>query len=248
VIRWQAAGATDIGLTRRRNEDAFRLDPEAGLFLVADGMGGHAAGEEASRLAVDHCASHLLRETGRGTDMAAALSAAFPGAREALLRRIDEDPRTVGMGTTLVVALVSREGEAVVANLGDSRAYLHRDGRLERITHDHSWVQREIDAGRLDAAVAESHPMAHVLTRVLSADSPPEPDLFPLRLRAGDRLLLASDGLTRMVPEPQIGEVMAGGGPPAEIATELVRLGNEHGGIDNITAVVVTIEEGGDPA
>jgi len=244
MIHWRAAGASDTGLIRRRNEDAFHIDLDTGLFLVADGMGGHAAGQEASRLAVEHCARHLRDGSLDVPDVAASLSAAFAGARDGLLRRIEEEPRTLGMGTTLVATLLRREGSAVVANLGDSRAYVYRDGVLDRITHDHSWVQREVDAGRLEADLAESHPQAHIITRVLSADSSPDPDLFSLSLQPGDRLLLASDGLTRMVGEREIAEVLGSSHEPERIAKELIRRANEQGGIDNITVVVIAIEAG----
>ncbi|MDQ3557005.1 MAG: Stp1/IreP family PP2C-type Ser/Thr phosphatase [Gemmatimonadota bacterium] len=244
MIRWEVAATSDVGRVRPHNEDAFRVDPERGLFLIADGMGGHAAGEVASRLAIDTVYEALV-DTVEGSasdeEVVAALVEAFAAAYRAIFDRCAEDPRCRGMGTTLIACVGGRDGHFHVGHIGDSRAYLLRDGALEQLTHDHTWVQREIDAGRLSRARARRHPLSNVITRALGADGAEPPDLLRVRLVPGDALLLATDGLTGMVDDPQIAQIL-GGDPPLPLRVrQLVDAANEGGGTDNITAVLVQL-------
>lgn len=244
TIRWEAAGATDVGRLRRDNEDAFLVDAPHGVFLVGDGMGGHAAGEVASALAVEVVGRELIRavEAGAtGEAMAQQLRVAFQRAWTEIVRCCRADPAKEGMGTTLTACVLSPAGVGRIAHIGDSRAYLLRGGRLSSLTHDHTWVQRELDAGRLGAAAAEVHPFAHILTRVLAADLPPEPDLLSAELQPGDLLLLTTDGLHGLVPEPEIREVAARELPLEALTAALIERANRRGGRDNITVVAVRI-------
>jgi PPM family protein phosphatase len=243
AIRWEAAGATDVGRVRRGNEDAFLVDAERGVFLVADGMGGHAAGEVASALAVETVGRMLLDAPadGTGAPLSETMGAAFHAAWTEITRCCRDDPRKSGMGTTLTAAVIDPAGGGWIGHIGDSRAYRVRDGRLEQVTRDHTWVQREVDAGRVAAADAERHPLAHVLTRVLSADLPPDPDLLQVDLHPGDLLLLTSDGMHGLVSAAEIQEIVTGGAPLPALLAALIERANRMGGRDNITAVAVRI-------
>jgi PPM family protein phosphatase len=246
-IRWEAEGVTDVGRVRRGNEDSFLVDPERGIFLVADGMGGHAAGEVASALTVDTVGAILaqaLDAARPSEELPEVLDAAFHEAWNELIRCCRDDPRKTGMGTTLTACVLRPDGTCRIGHIGDCRAYRVRDGRLELLTRDHTWVQREVDAGRLDAPAAESHPLAHILTRVLSADLPPEPDLFAPEVRPGDLLLLSSDGMHGLVPEPEILSISSRDQPLSDLLEALIRSANQHGGRDNITAVGIRILPG----
>jgi PPM family protein phosphatase len=243
TIRWGAAGATHVGRVRKRNEDAYRIEADTGVFVVADGMGGHAAGEVASALAAD---AALDRLRGGHPDAADALPErlveAFRDAQQRLIDCCDEDPRTAGMGTTLTVAVLRAEGSLHVGHLGDSRLYHLSGGALRQLTRDHTWVQQEVDAGRVLPDAARSHPLSHILTRVLTAEEPAVPDLSRGAVSPGDRLLLCSDGLHNMVDGQQLLELLLSSEAPAEIVRRLVSAGNRAGGTDNITAIVVRID------
>jgi PPM family protein phosphatase len=247
TIAWSAAGSTDVGRRRSGNEDTLRVHEERGFFLVADGMGGHAAGEIASDLAASTLESRLsgIRDEGIAEEeLLQLLRQAVLSAHEAIVRCCEDDPRTLGMGTTLTACLLSPRGRFLSAHIGDSRLYRLRGGELEQLTRDHTWVQREIDEGRLTPAAADSHPLGHILTRVLSQDVPPEPDLLSGVVAAGDVLLLATDGLYNMVPEPAIAEALRLDLPVAAISERLIESANRAGGTDNITVVVVRIRQG----
>lgn len=242
------AAATDVGRVREQNEDAWAAVPAVGLYAVADGMGGHAAGEVASRLAVE-----AVRESvgGRAPDTVAAARSVLAEAVRAAGRRIREQarehPERRGMGTTLTALLLIPEGRGVVAHVGDSRAYRMRDRRLGRLTRDHTWVQARVDSGELTEDEARRHPASSVLTRALGADGGSEPDLFEIEWRAGDVYLLCSDGLTAAVGEPELeaelGRALREADDLDGAAGELVREANRRGGPDNITVVLVHPEE-----
>ncbi|HET7322496.1 MAG TPA: protein phosphatase 2C domain-containing protein [Longimicrobiaceae bacterium] len=243
-IGWEAAGASDVGRVRSGNEDAFRMDVDRGVFLVADGMGGHAAGEVASRLAADTAAERLAAAVDdgvRGAALDGALRRGFLAAYDALLHCCAGDPATRGMGTTLTACVLEPSGTLRAGHIGDSRLYRLRAGRLKPLTHDHTWVQREVDAGRLSPAAAEDHPHSHILSRVLSEDISPEPDLLATPILPGDRLLLCSDGLYNMLPEPEIAAILAGPAPLPALAASLVDAANAAGGVDNVTVVIIVI-------
>jgi PPM family protein phosphatase len=242
TIAWEAAGATDVGRLRSGNEDSFHLDATHGIFLVADGMGGHAAGEVASDLATRSFAETLSRALEQSTAesaVVAALRQAMLVAYERIKHCCEDDPRTRGMGTTLTCCVLTLDGRGHVAHIGDSRLYRLRADRLEQLTHDHTWVQQEVDAGRLAAAAARNHPLSHILTRVLSDDVTPAVDIEAFDLRADDLLLLCSDGLYNMVPDAQLERILR---EPIEIADRvgtLIDAANDAGGSDNVTVILI---------
>jgi serine/threonine protein phosphatase PrpC len=245
TIRWKALGATHVGRRRRGNEDSYHTDLARGIFLVADGMGGHAAGEIASEL-VSTTVAHALaeaRDAGTtGDELIPVLQQASHAAHDAIVHCCDDDDRYNGMGTTLTACVVDPSGRFWIGHIGDSRLYRLRGGRLEQLTHDHTWVQREIDEGRLTATVAGKHPLSHILTRVLSEDSDPDIDLVSDTVEPGDLLLLVTDGLYNMLDDARIAELASADAPLPDVATSLIRAANRAGGADNITVVLVQIE------
>jgi protein phosphatase len=249
----EAYAATDPSPHRDNNEDSFHVDVEHAVFIVADGMGGNAAGEVASRLAVEALGAVLTGaddpdETRLVRD--ADLQDATESLRERLRygmnqasvrirREIEVYPSYSGMGTT-VVALVMSEQQAHIAHVGDSRAYLYRGGRLTRLTRDHSVVQQEIDAGRLTPELARMVRHKHVLTQSVGAQGTVEPDTLTRSVTAGDVFILCSDGLTDPMDDEQIQEVVRA--TPADLlADTLVREALDRGGEDNVTIVVVAV-------
>lgn len=246
----KAAGLTHVGRQRQHNEDAFLVENDAKLFLVADGMGGHAAGEIASRIAVDSISEFILHtkeddgtwphaydeSLKRSTNR---LMAAVRMANTRVLEAMRKDARLRGMGTT-VVAILADDDVMSVAHVGDSRAYLIRDNSLNRITNDHSWVFEQVQAGMLTEAEAEKHPLRNVITRALGGALQVNPDASEVETRPGDVFLLCSDGLTGMVPEDEILRVVTQNNEDLEAACQkLIETANERGGLDNITAILV---------
>jgi protein phosphatase len=246
TIAWQAAGATHTGRRRRGNEDAYRLDADRGIFLVADGMGGHAAGEVASGI-TSATAERVLAAAAdagaAGEGWGEALRAAAREAHDEISHCCSDDPRKEGMGTTLTACVLEPDGACHIGHIGDSRAYLLRDGALLQLTSDHTWVRREVDAGRVPPEEADKHPLAHILTRVLSAELSPEIDLVTTPLLPGDLLLLATDGLYNMVPDPTILSLLSADDSLPAIASTLITAANRAGGVDNITVVLVRVDE-----
>ncbi|HVF76020.1 MAG TPA: Stp1/IreP family PP2C-type Ser/Thr phosphatase [Acidimicrobiales bacterium] len=234
-LRW--GSATDVGRVRQNNEDNLLI--ASPLFAVADGMGGHAAGEVASGIAVE--------ALGSGFDAnrtASGLADAVRAANRAVWERAQQQSDLRGMGTTLTaVALVDDDGQDVLAvvNVGDSRAYRLQGGDLEQLTEDHSLVEELVRTGRISAAEAQVHPQKHVLTRVLGVDADVEVDCFRVIPYEGDRFLLASDGLFNEVDDRTIASVLRSTADPDEAAAKLVELAKANGGNDNITVVVVDV-------
>jgi len=228
-MKLRVGARTDVGRVRKGNEDSFTAEDP--LFAVADGMGGHQGGEVASSLA--------LETIGKGSR---PIEKMVQEANQAVYRRADQDPGLSGMGTTLT-ALVA-DGEVLrMAHVGDSRAYMLRDGRLQRLTKDHTVVQRLVDEGKLTAEEAEIHPQRSILTRALGVDESLQVDQGAIEPRTGDRLLLCSDGLTGMVDEERITRILIENPDPQAAADALVEAANEAGGQDNITAVVMDVLE-----
>jgi PPM family protein phosphatase len=243
-IAWRAVGSTNAGRRRRGNEDAYHTDTARGIFLVADGMGGHAAGEIASELVSTTVAATLARARDEGASddaLLAVLQEASRTAHRSIVQCCEGDPDCRGMGTTLTACIVDESGRCWIGHIGDSRLYRLREGTLEQITRDHTWVQREIDAGRLTADAARKHPLSHIITRVLSEDSDPRIDLLSETVTAGDTLLLATDGLYNMVDDRAISAILSESRPLAETTSRLIRAANRAGGVDNITVVLVEI-------
>ena len=242
----RTGAVTDVGRVRTNNEDQMLVTES--LFAVADGMGGHAAGEVASQVAVE-----TLKDEFEKNPTAAGLVDATRAANANVLRRADEDAATRGMGTTVcAAALVPNEagsGDAlVIVNVGDSRAYLLRDGELSQITEDHSVADELQRAGQLTEEQAATDRRRHVLTRVLGMDVNVTPDRFDLDPFRGDRILLASDGLTNEVPDGEIASILRRIEDPGEAARELVRVAKNNGGADNITVVLVDVVDDDDRA
>jgi serine/threonine protein phosphatase PrpC len=234
-----AAGATDTGHRRRRNEDAYVCEPP--LFAVADGMGGHQAGEVASRLA-----AAALREDVEPAGGAERVEALIREANRRIWQQATEDVTASGMGTTVTVALV--EGDSItIGHVGDSRAYRIRGGQIEQLTDDHSLAGELERSGKLSAEEARMHPQRSVITRALGTEPDVEIDTFTVEGRAGDLYLLCSDGLSSMVDDASILELVEGrSGNLEAVARELVRAANRSGGEDNITVVCFELGADGD--
>jgi len=232
--RVRSVGVSDTGRVRRVNEDAFLERPDIGLWVVADGMGGHSRGDVASRMVCDTLAALPAQHSGLG--LLHAVREALMDVHDALV----QEARAMGgdqtMGTT-VVALLINNGHYACVWAGDSRCYVLRDGELGRLTHDHSVVQDMIDAGTLDESQAESHPLANVVTQALGAPVDLALSTVHGPLRRGDLLLLCSDGLTRMVPEADVAHLLREDG--LEATHSLVAQAVRAGGRDNVTVIVV---------
>jgi PPM family protein phosphatase len=227
---------TDTGRRRRRNEDAYVCEPP--LFAIADGMGGAQAGEVASRLA-----AVALKESGAATGGEEQIYDLIQEANRRVYDRSSTDPTTSGMGTTITVALVEN-GNVAFGHVGDSRAYLIRDGRMEQITEDHSLVNELMKSGKLSREEAEAHPQRSVITRALGTDPDVDVDTFTIEAHVGDVFLLCSDGLTDMVTEDEIFELVDENRPDMNEALKaLVKAANRGGGEDNITVVAFEIAD-----
>lgn len=243
-VLWEAAGATDVGRVRAHNEDSFVIDAQRGVFLVADGMGGHAAGEVASAIASEAVGAVLRQGVDAGLDIEAlsvALADSFHAAHRSIVNYSLAKPETRGMGTTLTALVLCDDGSFRLGHIGDSRCYVLRDGELRQLSRDHTWVQREVDEGRLSDVGARRHHLSHVLTRALGADSTDQPDVYAGTLVPGDIILLCSDGLTGMLTDRMLRRVLMHGGELADRVAELVVGANDRGGRDNITALLIRI-------
>lgn len=244
--RWSVAARSHVGRVRDTNEDSVFTSRDWGVFVVADGMGGHAAGEVASAIASRTIGDSACRDCGSLESLSQQVVEAFLEAGRRISRQADEDPSQVGMGTTATVLRLRTDGTYLIGHIGDSRAYLKRNGRLERVTRDHSWVQEQVEQGLLSPDQARGHPQSNIITRALGTDPRPTPDLYPGDLRAGDLFLLATDGLTDMVPEARIDELLESGGTLDGMADGLVEAAMEAGGIDNVTVLLVRVDPADD--
>jgi serine/threonine protein phosphatase PrpC len=233
----RTAAVTDPGRTRRHNEDAYVIEPP--LFAIADGMGGAQAGEVASQLAT--AALKESEPNGGGEQRIADL---IQEANRRVYDRSSSDPNTSGMGTTITVALVEEDSVAF-GHVGDSRAYLIRHAEMEQLTEDHSLVNELLKTGKLSREEAETHPQRSVITRALGTDPDVDVDTFSVRAEAGDLFLLCSDGLTDMVSEESILDVVERNRDDIDgVVRALVKEANRGGGQDNITVVAFEIEDG----
>ena len=242
------AARTDVGLIRTGNEDNYTVVPDRGVFVVADGMGGHAAGEVASDMAVRGISRDLGSFVGATLDEAVGrVTAAIRAANAAIFERtlIEHDKR--GMGTTATV-LILHGSRYLIGHVGDSRAYLLRDGVLHQLTKDHSYVQEQVDAGYLTPDQARTHLYSNVITRCVGASGDVVPDIFSGTCRVGDLFLLASDGLTGMVEDEALADILRTPGSPEKWVDRMVAEANRRGGLDNITAVMVRVDEVEAPA
>jgi len=242
IVHITCAGRTDVGIIRSGNEDSYLIVPERGIFLVADGMGGHAAGEVASEMAARLIARELGSLRGLNDEQVAdRMRNAIRSANAAIFQRTLTEHDKRGMGTT-VTALVLFETRFLIGQVGDSRAYLQRDARLTQVTKDHSYVQEQVDAGYLTPEQARTHPYSNVITRCVGANSDVIPDIYVGTVKPGDLFLLASDGLTGMLEDHQLAESLAPGETPQQQVDRLIEEANRHGGLDNITAILVRVD------
>lgn len=232
TLRLRYAAKSDVGLLREGNEDSAYAGPH--LLAVADGMGGHAHGEVASAGTI---ATLATLDEEIPADPSAALEGAVRRANDELRHMVENDPSLEGMGTTLTAMLWTGEHAALV-HIGDSRAYLLRDGELHRTTRDHTLVQSLIEEGRIGEEEAAVHPQRSLLLRALDGRTDVEPDLSPAEIRAGDRYLICSDGLSGVVSEDTLRETLSAGHDPDRVVDQLIELANRGGGPDNITCVV----------
>lgn len=241
-MRISCAGNTDVGVVRSGNEDSFLLDCSRGLFIVADGMGGHAAGEVASEMAVRIIDKELgsLRGLSDG-EAASRMRSAIRKANAEIFERTLAEQDKRGMGTTTtVMVLFSRR--YLIGQVGDSRAYLLREGEFLQLTKDHSYVQEQVDAGLLTPEQARTHPYSNVITRCVGANEDVAPDVYFGNLEQGDRVLLASDGLTGMLEDQQIAVIMGEEENPEVAVNKMIGDANRRGGLDNITAIVIRVD------
>lgn len=241
-MRFICAARTDVGIVRSGNEDNYLMLADRGVFIVADGMGGHAAGEVASEMAVRIISKELGSLRGMSDEgVGERIRVSIRAANEAIFDRTLSEHDKRGMGTTVtVLTLLPRR--YLIGQVGDSRAYLLRDGRFLQVTKDHSYVQEQVDAGLLTAEQARVHPYSNVITRCVGASNDVMPDLYFGSLREGDVLLLASDGLTGMLEDEQLLKILTSDGGPQGWVDRMITEANRRGGLDNITAIIVKIE------
>ncbi len=249
MVRLLHAARTDVGMIRSGNEDNFAVDMSEtrGVFMVADGMGGHAAGEVASEMAVQIVIRELhavqdLEAPEAGQRVGAALTHANRSIHDRTITEVDKQ----GMGTTASVLLVSA-ARYLIGQVGDSRVYLLRDGAFAQLTKDHSYVQEQVDLGNLTPEQARYHPYSNVITRCVGASPEVEPDVYTGEVKLGDVFLVASDGLTGMVDDRRLQQLLMARTIPERKVAALISEANGRGGLDNITAIVVQVETSDDP-
>jgi PPM family protein phosphatase len=264
VARYTAAALTDRGRKRASNEDAFGYSVEHGVYLVCDGMGGAAAGEIASSLAVEEVLGLLTQRLDASREHSTENLASAPtipelareavaAANQAIHSRGQRNPRLSGMGTTLVgllTGLSDEDARVWVLNVGDSRCYRLRKGHIEQLSHDHSLVDEQVRMGRMTRAEAARSPMRNVITRALGTQPSVTPDVFEIEVEPGDLFLLCSDGLTRHLTDDKLESILnaatpGAGSAPAlleELCARLIEAANKGGGHDNITSLLVRVD------
>jgi PPM family protein phosphatase len=249
------AVSSDPGLRRSSNEDSYCTRPDLGLYIVADGMGGHVAGEVASRVAVEAIQVFIQETAGADKNRtwpfpfepalsleANRLKAAFRLANRRIASTIADSHDLRGMATTASALLTGPDG-ACVAHVGDSRVYVLKGGKLDQITHDHSWVEEQVRAGTMSPTAARQHPWRNVVTRALAGGEDPEVDVTQVQPGQADRYLLCSDGLFSVVGDDQIAAILGDRSISLDqVCTRLVEAANTEGGPDNITALVLEVD------
>jgi len=229
----------------------MRIDVEQGLFVVADGMGGHGHGDVASRVAIDAIVQHMNEAFGRWnegedptesrrTEAGVELEYSIHAAHRSVVGAVAEDQALAGMGTT-AVGMIAAGDSVFVAHVGDSRTYRFRADSLELVTEDHTWVNEQVKAGYLSPEQARSHPLKSVVTRAVGGDHQVEVDVSELPIETGDAFLICSDGLTTMLTDDEIHALLTASGSLEEHCQRLVELANEKGGVDNITVILVEV-------
>jgi PPM family protein phosphatase len=241
-MKLKFTGFSDPGLIRSSNQDDFYVDPEGRFFIVADGMGGHAGGEEASKIATRQIQAHLVENWHSPEPDAKLLEKALWQANEGILQDQQNHPERADMGTTIVVVIFRNPEAPWCAHVGDSRLYRLRGSQLEQITEDHTWVARAIKVGDITAEEARVHPFRHVLSRCLGREDLSQVDVKPLDVKLGDRLLLCSDGLTEELVDQKIAECLHNIPMLEKASLSLIEAAKDQGGHDNITVVIVEAE------
>lgn len=236
------SGLSDPGLLRTSNQDDYYIDPEGRFFIVADGMGGHAGGQEASHLATAAIKTFLNQQWSTKTATERLLEQALQQANHAILEDQRRHPERADMGTTVVV-VTFRDGDLQpwCAHVGDSRLYRLRGHHLEQLTQDHTWIAKAIQSGEVSPSQSRNHPWRHVLSQCLGRDDLSELEIQPIELHSGDRLLLCSDGLTEELSDHLIASHLKSIRACEAAATALVNSAKQRGGRDNITVVVVNV-------
>ena len=241
------AGNTDTGSIRSVNQDSYYIDPEGRFFIVADGMGGHAGGEEASKIATEVIKTYLVTHWQDTIESSQLLEDAFIQANQAIIDDQEKHPERSDMGTTAVVAIF-REQKPWCANVGDSRLYRLRGQELAQITEDQTWVAEAVRKNALTPDQARVHPWRHVLSQCLGREDLSRVDLFSLDVQPGDRLLLCSDGLTEELSDEKIASIfeiapiLTYSDACGDIAEKLVNAAKDEGGRDNITVIIVAVD------
>jgi protein phosphatase len=244
-VTW--AAVTHPGLRRPSNEDSYVARPDLGLYVVADGMGGHAAGEVASRIAVTTIEMHVAGTPAVDVDPSSAaadgtrLAEAFREANHRIATAALDDHALRGMATTATAVIVRDSGRVAIAHVGDTRVYLSGDDQFTRLTEDHSWVEEQVRAGILDRALAQTHPWRNVVTRALSGGDDPAVDVMTVMLAAGDVLVLCSDGLHGVLTDAAMGEILRAHTDLHAACEALVAHANAAGGPDNITVMAIGV-------
>lgn len=245
-LRLATVGLSDVGKVRKRNEDAFHTEPDTGIAVVADGMGGAPAGDVASRVAVETVVEFLTGATvmaAEPADVARQVEAAVHAANARVLAMAQDNPRRKGMGCTLTaLKLDPGTGSFGLAHVGDSRAYRFRDGMLHRLTVDHTVAQESVDEGRIEPDAVRDHPFGHVLTRVIGTESALEPMVVQGIAQAGDTFLLCTDGLVRVVEDEEVRTLLSRRGSNLQaVGDSLVSAVHERGAPDNATLVLMSL-------
>jgi PPM family protein phosphatase len=233
-------GLTDKGMVRSANQDAYHIDPDGRFFIVADGMGGHAGGEEASRIAIETSQTYLNKNWDSEPDTKNLLAQALIASNDAIVADQEINAQRADMGTTLVMILF-RDDIVWSAHVGDSRLYRLRGDKLDLITEDDTWVARAMKLGQLNADEAKVHPLRHVLSHCLGRRDLRQINIQTQSVNSGDRILLCSDGLTEEVPHDEIAIHLQA--ETNEIAAQsLINAAKQHGGSDNITVIIATVQ------
>jgi PPM family protein phosphatase len=235
-------GISDPGLIRSNNQDAYYTDPNGRFFIVADGMGGHAGGEQASRIATEQIQAYLKANWDSSKSSDQLLEEALLQANEAILQDQQNHPERADMGTTIVVVMFRTPYQPCCVHVGDSRLYRFRESKLEQITEDHTWVARALKMGDITPDEARIHPFRHVLSRCLGREDLYHVDVQPIETKQGDRLLLCSDGLTEELGDQKIASYLQEISSLDKAAHSLVEAAKEQGGHDNITVVLVSLD------
>lgn len=239
-MKSQFAGLSDKGMVRSANQDAYHIDPDGRFFIVADGMGGHAGGEEASRIAIETTHTYLTQNWETEPDTKNLLVQALIAANDAIVADQENNAQRGDMGTT-IVSILFRDDLVWSAHVGDSRLYRLRGDKLDAITEDDTWVARAMKLGQLNAEEAKIHPLRHVLSHCLGRRDLRQINIQTQDVAPGDRVLLCSDGLTEEVPHDEIASHLHVG-TIEQAAQALIDAAKQHGGSDNITVIIAQME------